>query len=130
MPTLTPTLEPTIEPTPTSTPEPVLKDYPSVGDWALGVIILIAGGGITFLIGYLWWGSSRWGLRASLCALIGGLLFYTYLNLGINSAKEWMNESGTVFVVEMIIVGLLIGWIAALIWWMRTDGRYPSRKRG
>ncbi len=129
MPTITPTLEPTTEPTPTSTPEPVTKSYPSVGDWALGVIILIAGGGATFLIGYLWWGSTRWGLRSSMCALIGGLLFYTYLNLGVDSAKEWMAASGSVFVVEMIVVGLLIGWIAALVWWMRTDGRYPSRKR-
>jgi hypothetical protein len=41
-----------------------------------------------------------------------------------------MVESGTVFVVEVIVVGLLFGWIGALIWWMRTAGRYPLKKRG
>jgi hypothetical protein len=32
-------------------------------------------------------------------------------------------------VAEMVVVGLLIGWIAALVWWMRTDGRYPLRRK-
>jgi beta-N-acetylhexosaminidase len=128
-PTMTPTVDPTPSPTPTSTPEPVVKNYPSIGEWALGVIILIFGSGIAFFIGYLWWGSSRWGLRSAMCALIGGLLFYTYLNLGFDSTKFWMSESGGLFVVEMVSVGLLMGWIGALVWWMRTDGRYPSRTR-
>jgi len=30
-------------------------------------------------------------------------------------------------VVEVVVVGMMVGWIGALIWWMRTDGRYPRR---
>jgi len=77
----------------------------------------------------LWWGSTRWGLRSFLCALIGGLLSYSYLNLGLEGTKYWLDRSGTVFVIEVVVVGLLIGWIAALVWWMRTEGRYPKRNR-
>lgn len=128
-PTPTATVTPTLAPTPTSTPEPDLVDYPSLSDWALGVLVMGAGGALTFLIGLLWWGSPRWGLRSSLCALIGGLLAYTYLNLGIDGTKFWMQQSGTVFVIEIVVAGLLLGWIGALIWWMRTEGRYPKRNR-
>jgi beta-N-acetylhexosaminidase len=128
-PTPTATMTPTQRPTPTSTPEPVLVSYPSLGDWAFGVMVMGVGGALTFLIGLLWWGSSRWGIRSSLCALIGGLLAYTYLNVGADGTKHWMQQSGRIFVIEIVVAGLLIGWIAALIWWMRTEGRYPKRNR-
>ena len=125
----TPTVMPTLQPTPTSTPEPVLVDYPSLGDWAFGVLVMGMGSALTFAIGLLWWGSSRWGLRSSLCTLVGGLLSYSFLNLGMDGTKLWMQQSGTSFVIEVVIAGLLLGWIGALVWWMRTDGRYPKRNR-
>ena len=130
-PTITPTPEPTPTPTPTPTliPEPQHNDYPTLGEWAFGVILMAVGGVFTFLIGFYWWGSARWGLRSSLCTLIGGLMAYSLLNLGTNAIRSWMVESGTVFVVETVGAGLLIGWITALIWWMRTAGRYPSKRR-
>jgi len=129
-PTASPTPEPTASQTPTIIPEPTYKHYPTLGEWAVGVIVMGVGFIFTYLIGFYWWGSPRWGLRSSLCALIGGLLAYTFLNLGTSGTKYWMMESGTVFVVEVIVVGLLIGWTGALIWWMRTAGRYPLKKRG
>ena len=128
-PTETPFTTPTEQPLPTSTPEPVNSSYPTLGEWALGVIVMGLGGGLAFVIGYFWWGSYRWGLRSLLASLIGGLLLYTYLNLGLQGTKFWMEKSGTLFVVEIVIAGLLIGWIGALLWWMRTDGRYPFRKK-
>ncbi len=125
----TPTVTPTLQPTATATPEPVLVDYPSLGDWALGVLVMGMGSALTFAIGLLWWGSSRWGLRSSMCALVGGLLSYSFLNLGMDGTKLWIQQSGTSFVIEVVIAGLLLGWIGALVWWMRTDGRYPKRNR-
>lgn len=137
----TPTLEPSPMPTETATtvfteeisatatPEPGHGSYPTLGEWALGIIVMGFGAGLAFLIGRFWWGSLQWGLRSGLCALIGSLVTYTYLNLGFSSVKYWMEESGAIFVVEMVIVGLLLGWIGALIWWMRTEGRYPSRRQ-
>lgn len=128
-PLATATMTPTLQPTPTSTPESDLASYPSLGDWAFGILVMGVGSALTFVIGLFWWGSLRWGLRSALCALIGGLFAYSYLNLGFASAGYWLQKSGTVFVIEMVVVGLLIGWIAALIWWMRTEGRYPKRNR-
>ncbi len=127
--TITPTPESTASPTPTIVPEPIHNEYPTLGEWAAGVIVMGFGFVVTYLIGFYWWGSVRWGLRSSLCALIGGLIAYTYLNLGTSGAKYWLAESGTLFVVEVIVVGLLIGWIIALLWWIQTAGRYPVRKR-
>jgi beta-N-acetylhexosaminidase len=134
-PLITPTLEPTptmtVTPTvvPTPVPTPSHSGYPTLGEWAMGVMVILVGAALAYLIGNLWWGSSRWGLRAALCTLIGGSAFYSYLNLGMADTQYWLEESGAVFVVEMIVVGLLLGWIAALVWWMRTDGRYPNRRR-
>lgn len=111
------------------TPEPNHGSFPTLGEWALGIIVMGIGGGMAFFIGRFWWGSLQWGLRSGLCALIGSLLTYMYLNLGLSSTKFWMEESGAGFVVEIVVVGLLLGWIVALVWWMRTAGRYPSRGR-
>ncbi len=131
--TSTPSPTPSITPTeilqPAPTPEPERSGFPSLGEWALGTMVIGLGGGLAFLVGKLWWGSDRWGLRSILCAVIGGLMFYTYLNIGIADTRYWMVKSGTAFVVEMVVVGLLIGWIGALIWWMRTEGRHPSWKK-
>ncbi|MFW5713231.1 MAG: glycoside hydrolase family 3 N-terminal domain-containing protein [Brevefilum sp.] len=125
--TITPSITPSQQPSPTSTPTPDAKSYPTIGDWALALLVMGGGGGIAFLIGFVWWGSPRWGLRSSLCAFIGALLAYSYLNIGLEGTRFWMAQSGTIFVVEMVFVGLLIGWIVCLIWWMRTAGRYPKR---
>lgn len=128
-PTEQPTATPTALPIPTATPAPVVASFPSVGEWVLGVFLMGLGSGLAYLVGYLWWGTPRWGLRASLCTLIGALLAYTYLNLGTEGARYWMGQSGTNFVIEVIVVGLLLGWIIALIWWVRTAGRYSGRNR-
>lgn len=125
--TLTPT--PTETPTPTTTTEPVRNSFPTLGEWALGLIVMAVGAVLTYFIGFYWWGTPRWALRSALCSLIGGLLTYSYLNLGLEGTQYWIEQSGTTFVIEMVVVGLLIGWIVALIWWIRTAGRYPSRNR-
>jgi len=128
-PTESPILTPTDNPEGLGDAEQGRNVYPTLGEWALSIIVMGVGGVLTYLIGYYWWGTERWGLRSALCALAGALLTYSYLNFGFAGVKFWMEKSGTVFVVEMVVVGLLIGWIGALIWWMRTEGRYPIRRR-
>jgi len=103
------------------------SDFPTLGEWALGVMVMGLGGVLTYFVGRLWWGSTRWGLRSSLCSVIGSLLSYSYLHFGLSGTRHWMQQSGTAFVVEIVVVGLLLGWICALVWWMRTEGRYPRR---
>jgi len=39
-----------------------------------------------------------------------------------------VREGGTWFIVEVTLVGMLIGWVAALLWWM-TVSNPPSSTR-
>ncbi len=133
----TPLVTPTATEAPTTTPtesqdaEAAEQDrrnsFPTLGEWALGIIVIGLGSVLAFFGGSLWWKTTRWGLRSMLLALIGGLLSYSYLNLGVGGTRFWIMQSGTAFVVEMVVAGMLLGWICALIWWMRTEGRYPTR---
>lgn len=126
MPTATPTRIPTFTPVPTETEEVVSSvnpsGFPNLMDWFLALLVICTGFGLVYLIGYYWWGSVRWGLRSGLCAAIGGLVAYLLLNLGFPGLISWMEESGTWFVVQMAMVGVFLGWIAALIWWVIKDG--------
>lgn len=119
--TATPDLTPTMA-------APEHGGYPTLGEWALGVILIGLGGALTFIVGQVWWGTTRWGIRSMLAAVIGGLLSYTYLNLGLAGTQFWLQQSGTAFVAEVVVVGILLGWIGALVWWLRTDGSRPQRK--
>lgn len=134
-----PTPTPTIQPTPTRTPPPIqtlfpskspepaanTTGFPSMMDWFLIVLILIAGFGVAFLVGFRWWGGSKWAIRSGFCALIGGLLAYLLLTLGIDSLAEMVKESGSWFIIQMTMAGMLFGWVAALIWWLRAEGMTP-----
>ena len=135
MPTPTPTIQPTpsITPVPTQTPMPSptpepganTTGFPSMMDWFLIVLILIAGFGVTYLVGFRWWGGPVWAFRSGFCALIGGLLAYLLLTFGIESLVELVKLSSSWFIVQMTIVGMLFGWLIALIWWLRVEGMKP-----
>ena len=135
MPTPTPTVQPTPSDTPIPTQTPVPSETPEPGanttgfprmmDWFLIVLILIAGFGVMFLVGFRWWGGSGWAFRSGLCTLIGGLLAYLLLTLGIDSLVELVKQSSSWFIVQMTIVGMLFGWVIALIWWLRAEGLKP-----
>ncbi len=133
-PTPTPQPEPTLSLTPTPAPEasPTPKPganttgFPRMMDWFLIVLILMAGFGGAYLIGFRWWGGQNWAWRSGLCTLIGGLLAYLLLTLGISSLVELVKESSSWFIVQMTVVGMLFGWIIALIWWLKAEGFKPS----
>jgi len=135
MPTPTPTIQPTptITPPPTQTPVPSetpepganTTGFPRMMDWFLIVLILIAGFGAAFLVGFRWWGGTGWAFRSGFCTLIGGLLAYLLLTLGIDSLVELVKESSSWFIVQMTVIGMLFGWVTALIWWLRAEGMKP-----
>jgi uncharacterized membrane protein len=134
-----PTPTPTIQPTPTASLQPTqipLADptkelrtnttgFPSMMDWFLIVLILVAGFGVAYLVGYRWWGNTVWALRSGFCTLIGGLAAYLLLTFGFSSLVELVKQSGSWFIVQMTLVGMLFGWMAALIWWLRAEGMKP-----
>ena len=139
-PTATPTLQPTQTPmpTPTDLPTPQITPvvtlspstnttgYPRMGDWLLVIMILILGAGLAYLIGYYWWGSSTWGLRAMLTSFVGGLVAYVILTLGFAPLLTLVKEEGSWFITQFAIGGLFSGWLVALVWWFQATSK--SRK--
>jgi beta-N-acetylhexosaminidase len=120
--TLVPTATAIVSPTPENYADPATEGYPKPSDWLIMMLIVGAGFGLAYLIGYYWWGSVRWGIRSGLCAAIGGLVSFIYLNLGTSGTISWMQQSGTWFVIQLALVGIILGWIFALVWWMVKDG--------
>ena len=130
----TSTVTPTSQPTPTPTPTP-LPSKVEFKDWFF-VLALILGGAA----GVSWLGVrqaiARWGLRWALCGVIGGLLAYNYLALGLPGSQAVINHSGTVGVLLVTLGGIIFGWGAGLIWrqiitsgW-RIPGERPSGRHG
>jgi beta-N-acetylhexosaminidase len=134
MPTATPTLMPTQTPIPTVTELPTpqttaeatpsssinLTGYPRMGDWLLVIMILILGAGLAYLVGYYWWGSSTWGLRAMLTSFVGGLVAYLILTIGFVPVVVLIKEEGSWFIAQVAITGLFFGWLVALVWWLQV----------
>jgi beta-N-acetylhexosaminidase len=134
MPTATPTLMPTKTPIPTATELPTpqttaeatlssstnLTGYPRMGDWLLVIMILILGAGLAYLIGFYWWGSSTWGLRAMLTSFVGGLVAYLFLTIGFAPVVVLIKEEGSWFITQVAITGLFFGWLVALVWWFQA----------
>ncbi len=135
MPTPTPTVQPTptITPPPTQTPVPSATPepganttgFPTMMDWFLIVLILVAGFGAAYMVGFRWWGGAGWAFRSGLCTLIGGLVAYLLLTLGIDSLVNLVKQSSSWFIVQITVTGMLFGWVAALIWWLRAEGMTP-----
>ncbi len=65
----------------------------------------------------------RWGVRAALLPLIGGMFTYIYLAINMPGSKPLLNDMGTWGVILLVIFGAGIG--AAAIWvWQRLDLRH------
>ena len=115
----------TIIPTPTAlTPMPgsdfvTPEGHPRFGGWLL--ILFVLGGGA--LLAY-WVGGSfgppRWGVRWALCALVGGLLVYNYLALGLPGATSTLVNWGGGALVGITILGEMLGAMAAWLWMRRS----------
>ncbi len=60
--------------------------------------------------------SRRWGVRSSMCVILGGLLTYSYLAMRLPGAINYLQNNGWVGIMEMVIVGALIGGAGAYMW--------------
>jgi beta-N-acetylhexosaminidase len=119
-PTPAPTETPTLTPSPTSTATPVAvtsipKDHPNWGDWLLALLVTGGIGGAIYWL-TMQFGLTRWGIRGGILALIGGLLAYTYLSLGMPGSSELLQSTGTGGVALATILGSILGGGAAWGW--------------
>lgn len=127
-----------VVPVVTVTPQPVLptataapvndlispEGYPRLGAWMLALLALAGGAALAF------WAASnliaaRWALRFALCAVIGGLLTYNYLALGLPGAADWIASGAGAFgILILIFGGEVLGLLAAWVWmrWFSGQG--------
>lgn len=131
-PSSTPTTPPTI--TPTSTPQAtatpaIVPDQGSVdfGDWLVALTLTIIIGGVNYWLINLKSGL-RWGVRAALLPLIGGMFMYIYLAINMPGSQSTLQQMGAWGIVLFVIIGAVIGAGAAWIWLM-MDSRTSSQER-
>jgi beta-N-acetylhexosaminidase len=126
--TATPTM---VLPTPTPTPENDLispEGYPRVGVWLL-VLLTVFGSALLMFWAVSRIVSLRWGLRWALCVLLGGLLGYNYLALGLPRAAEWIaSGAGAYGVLFLTLIGEALGAFAAWAWMKLLSG--PTSQAG
>lgn len=86
-----------------------------LSDWliATGVSIVIGAAiyWITTTFGLL-----RWGIRSGLLAIIGGLLAYMYIAIGLPGSEQLLNVPGAWGVLLVTIFGAVVGWGASYGW--------------
>jgi beta-N-acetylhexosaminidase len=125
-PTLTPTFTPTPNPTitltavptptitPTSTPKP-LRDHPYISEWLLALFVAAAIGISNYWLA-VWTSQLRWGLRGGFLALIGGLLAYSYLALGMPGSTTLIHKAGSWGIILITFFGACIGMAGTWVW--------------
>ena len=127
------TASPTMTVLPTLTPTPVNdlispEGYPRVGIWLL-VLLAVFGGALLMFWAVSRIVSPRWGLRWALCVLLGGLLAYNYLALGLPRAAEWIaSGAGAYGVLFLTLMGETLGALAAWVWMKLLSG--PASQAG
>jgi beta-N-acetylhexosaminidase len=107
-----------------STPTPVQvpqSDFvtpegaPRFGGWLFILFVLGGGAALALWVGRSL-GSPRWSIRWALCALLGGLLVYNYLALGLPGASEALQAGGGGVLIGFTILGEAAGVLAAWLW--------------
>jgi beta-N-acetylhexosaminidase len=130
IPTITPTVTMTVtpSPTPTLTPTPVPPEPTVVmGDWMLAVGLAL---GIAALL--VWVGMSlavaRWALRWGLCALIGGLVGYSYIALKLPGSADILKNYAAAGIAGVTIAGAALGGLAGWLWQRFAISKQPAQR--
>ncbi|MGE5248724.1 MAG: glycoside hydrolase family 3 N-terminal domain-containing protein [Bacteroidota bacterium] len=128
VPVLTQTVvtEPTPVPTQTLDPWVTPEGYPRFNAWLLTVLLLAGGAWLAY------WAvsriqSGREGVRWSLCVLLGGLLAYNYLALGLPGVQNWAALRSGFGILAFTFAGEAAGALAAGLWGRRASA---SRSQG
>lgn len=120
--TTTPTATETPTEMPTATPTPLAdtivppRGSVNLSDWL--VSLLVAGG---LSSGNFWLANRRagprWGIRIFLSALIGGLISYSYLAVGLPGAVQLIQSNGLGGITLVTLFGAVLGAIIAWAWY-------------
>jgi beta-N-acetylhexosaminidase len=116
----TPTLDATVTPLATP-PSPLAQGYPGLGDW-FGMTLIL--GGLSVFVFWLvkQFSVTRWALRTALCTVAGGLLAYTTLAVRLPGAGAYLQKSGWLGMMGIVVLGAAVGFGAAYIWQRLSKG--------
>jgi len=107
-----------ISPTPGSeNGESLNAEFLGFGDWLMMIVIL---GGAVALIYWLVIRliSPQWGLRWALSSVIGGLLSYNYLFLGLPGGEMVIQLYGLLGMLALVLLGAMLGVLGGWIWYL------------
>jgi beta-N-acetylhexosaminidase len=135
-PTDGPTVTPTLTPTPTQVPPVVPRSKTYLGEWLLALFIAAMVGMVNYSLA-VWLSQVRWGVRGSFLALIGGLVVYSYLALGMPGSVSLIRKLGTGGVALCTFFGAVVGVGGVWIWKelqditrKRPNGRVTKEQTG
>jgi beta-N-acetylhexosaminidase len=128
--TYTPTVNPTNTTTPTPSPTPIPVNVSNqggvdFGDWVSALLIIAAVSGGNYWLMYSKRGL-RWGIRAALLPIIGGLFTYTYLAINMPGSDTMTQTMGTWGVVLIALLGASIGVACYFIWQLMEDKKIKT----
>lgn len=118
--------EPTATPTVVATPgtdesPPQEKGYPDFGSWFVMVLILGGFGYLAYWLGDRF-ATTTWGVRWAICVILGGSLAYTYLALRLPGATTYLQSTGWLGIIGVVLLGVVVGSGSAYVWFRLARG--------
>jgi drug/metabolite transporter (DMT)-like permease len=93
-----------------------------LGEWFLALFVAAVACAGNYLLG-MRTGQVRWAVRGGFLALIGGLVAYSYLAVGLPGSSTLMQKTDGWGVLLITLLGALIGAASAWVW---NEFRQPS----
>ena len=117
VPELTQSLEPTAEAEVVEEVNPYVSDegFPRFSAWLIAMLVVLSSVWISYLLA-IRMTNRRSAFRWALGILLGGLLSYNFLSLGLFGTTNWTVGSGLSGVVIFVILGELIGFVGGWLW--------------
>ena len=81
----------------------------------IAMLVILSSAGVAYMV-LMRVANRRSALRWALGILLGGLLAYNFLALGLFGITKWMINSSVSGVVTFVILGELIGFVGGWIW--------------
>jgi beta-N-acetylhexosaminidase len=124
--TPTPSLTPTVLPTDTPTRTPQATMIPAeipeqgniqFGDWVMALLLATSISGVNYWLINLK-SDLRWGVRAALLPLIGGMFMYIYLAINMPGSETMLKQMGIWGVILFVLIGAGLGAGGTWLWKM------------
>ncbi|MBK8428814.1 MAG: hypothetical protein IPL27_23975 [Lewinellaceae bacterium] len=89
--------------------------FPRFSAWVIAMLVILASAGVAYMV-LARIANQRSARRWTLGILLGGLLSYNFLSLGLFGITNWMINSSVSGVVTFVILGELLGFVGGWIW--------------